>query len=144
MFPDGVKSYQMKAELFASESVAEKAPMNGHKLGAQTLTFTSTQTEMAVHITEASNKRLYQKGETITVDVATANVSGMYDLVVQLQQKDQSGSYVDTLYQYANPSAGRYAFTLTGMAAGSYRIHAMIVRDDGYTVLHTSYFFIVQ
>ena len=143
MFPVGSMSYQMTCQLYASQSVADAAPLNGTPVGgAVDITFANTVTKIAVAVTEAAEKHLFSSSEDITVSVG--GEFDDYTLKVQLEHKDRdTGEYVNTARR-PDRNGNSYTFDLNDCVPDSYRIVAIVERDDGFALAQASYYFIIQ
>lgn len=143
MFPMEEITYPATCQLYASQSVADVAPLNGTVLSEDVRCgFTSSGKNMAVSVTERNDKHLFSAEDNITVTVDSV-MPDNYKLKVQLEHQDQDKSYVNT-NRKSEKSDNQYTFSLNGCVPGCYRVTAIVEREGGFVTMETYYYFIIQ
>ena len=143
MIPVTGGTYAATCHLYAAQSVADAAPLNGTELDTETCTFARANQNVAVFITEDADRHLFTAEESIIVTVNSVLFDG-YNLELQLQQQDNDGTYVNKGRRSEKIGENQYQFRLNDLVADAYRIVAIIERDDGFVLLEAPYYFIIQ
>ena len=143
MFPVAAAYYTLQAKMYLSQSDAESAALNGTALPqTAALRFSNTRYNTGVTIREASDQRIFNVGQSISVSVTTKpeTLPAGYNVEVQLHQQFPNGLYGNTAIR----PTGEYTFSLADMVAGNYCIVATLSDSNGYVVNEARYYFILQ
>lgn len=136
-------TYEAAFKLYAVQSIAEAAPLNGTDLCTATCTFKKADQNVAVSIKTDGDLHLFTAKDAITVTVNT-NLHTGYTLKLQLEQLDDNGVYMDKGRRSTSLDNNQYRFELNDLVPDSYRILAIVEDEGGFAVLEAPYYFIIE
>ena len=136
-------TYEAAFKLYAVQSIAEAAPLNGTDLCTATCTFKKADQNVAVSIKTDGDLHLLTAKDAITVTVNT-NLHTGYTLKLQLEQLDDNGVYMDKGRRSTSLDNNQYRFELNDLVPDSYRILAIVEDEGGFAVLEAPYYFIIE
>ena len=145
MFPANEVTYELEAVLYLAASDAEIAPVNGNPCSTAAVKFVSNRERTGITVAVENDRRLFTTAEDIAAEVTVtpAYYETYYNVIVELHQEMEEGTFGDTLVRHQQ-QGNTYTFDLASRPTGDYCIVASLQTKDGYVLNEARYYFIIQ